>query len=110
MSLWADYLNECGILHIVENDYGFITFHYEEPDILFVNDCYVVPSKRKSGMGSALVGAALVEFQDYGIKRLHATIHKDSEVFDETRAAFERFGFVEKTEDECFVLFEKLVH
>ena len=80
MSLWSDYVRECGILQIVEEPWGFITFHVEQ-DCLWINDVFVEQTSRKSGRARALLDAAI----DYG--QLHGCTHVKTSVFAKSRVA-----------------------
>lgn len=53
-SLYADYIKErCGD-GIVETKEGFATFKYIDKNIVYIQDIYVTPKKRKSGLASDL--------------------------------------------------------
>ncbi len=51
MSNFADYIKERQGKKIVEDENGFATYYFAMPDC-YIEDIYVVPEKRKSGVAS----------------------------------------------------------
>lgn len=51
MSLLADYHKEHGFKNVIESDDGFLTFYFVGQEC-YIEDLYVVPSKRKSHVAS----------------------------------------------------------
>lgn len=54
MSIWADYLKERTGAQVLETQWGFLVFHFEEPKICFIDDIYVLPHLRQKGLGRSL--------------------------------------------------------
>jgi len=108
MSLWADYINECGILHIIEKDYGFITYHLDSPKVV-INDCYIAPEFRKNRKASALVDEVCAFGREYGCEYISCLVHKESLCADDTIVGLQRYGFVMQKEDESYKIFNKLL-
>jgi len=107
MSLWADYINECEILNIIEHDWGFITFHLMAPNILFINDCYVAPKSRRKGLGIFLFKEASEYGLKYGCEWLKMTIHKHSLCAEETKRVAQSYDFTVYAEDDTFYYVSK---
>lgn len=93
MSLWSDYIRECGLLEIIEDDHGWITFHIEPGGCLFINDMYVKPEKRREGHGSHLLEKACVWGRERGCTYASATIHTSSKTVTETLKGVLAYGF-----------------
>lgn len=51
MSLYAKYIKELKNYDIVEDEFGFASYGFEE-DCCYIEDIYVVPEKRKDGIAS----------------------------------------------------------
>lgn len=92
MSLWSSYLNECGLIEIIEEDHGFIMF-YAEGECLFINDMYVIPEKRQSGYGTSLVERAIAWGRDQGCTYVTTTIHSRSKCASEALKGALAIGF-----------------
>lgn len=75
MSMWVDYIRECGILEIIEEDYGWVTFHGEPAGFVFINDMYVVPEKRDSGYGKKLLERVFAWALERGYTWVTTTVH-----------------------------------
>lgn len=65
MSLWADYLHECGIMQIIEEPWGFLTFEVRGEE-LWAGDGYVIPSERGSGKIDELLSRAIAAGKEQG--------------------------------------------
>ena len=81
MSLWADYLTECGILELIEEPWGFVTFEIAGDD-LWIGDLYVTPAERLYGRGEDLLARATAAGKERGCLFLCSAVnikHKDVE-------------------------------
>lgn len=107
MSLWSEYLRECGLLEIIEYEWGFITFHVEHPDILFINDCYVRMPERKSGKASSLVKEASEWGERRGCKSVLTTVHTGSLNATGALHVILKCGFKVRSSDHRVVVFSK---
>ena len=110
MSLWADYVNECGILEIIEHPWGFITFHLDvstNPPFLGINDMYVAPEFRKEGLGTQLLAEAIAWGRGFGCDRVRALLHKNSAGFPVAEAGAIRHNFHKVAEEGPFIAIER---
>lgn len=106
MSLWKDYVDECGILEIIEEPWGFATFHLQEGAV-HINDMYVSPPVRKSGGARQLLGQVEDFGRDHGCTEVRAFVHKHSEVFEGSLKASLAVGFTVRDENETYILIAK---
>lgn len=106
MSMWADYINECGILNILEQDFGWVTYHLDAPDII-INDCYVRPEFRRAGRARWLVDYVERVGRQYDCSRILCGVHKESLAAEGTEAALLRAGFRLQGEKENLRIFER---
>jgi GNAT superfamily N-acetyltransferase len=52
MSLYAEYIKEREGKHIIENEHGFMTYvKIPSSHEVYIEDVYIVPEKRKEGLG-----------------------------------------------------------
>ena len=106
MSQWADYINECGILSILEQDFGWVTYHLDAPDVI-INDMYVAPEHRKQGKGNSLVEHVAGYGREFSCNRILFAIHRASLSADGTEKAATRAGFKLQEETDRFKIFSK---
>lgn len=93
MSLWAGYLKECGLLEIIEEPWGFIMFHIEGGEVLFINDLYISPEARLKGNALSLFERACAWGRERGCTRVTTTVHTGSRVATESLKAILTVGF-----------------
>lgn len=93
MSLWSDYIRECGLLEIIEDETGWITFHIEPVGCLFINDIYVTPEERRKGYGSHLLEQAIRWGRERGCTYVSATLHTSSKAVTQTLKGVLAYGF-----------------
>lgn len=75
MSLYANYVRERGIDHIVESETGFATYRYcNDGRTVYIVDIYVLPDHRKSGGASALAGIIAAEARTKGCTEMWGTV------------------------------------
>lgn len=73
MSLYAQYIKEREGKHILENEHGYATYMISGQEC-YIEDIYVVPEMRKSGVGAALADAITVEAKERGCKWLLGSV------------------------------------
>lgn len=93
MSLWSQYIKECALLEIIENEFSWATFHIEPNDCLWINDMYVAPEKRRSGEAKKLLDQIFAWGRDRDCMYCYATIHTSSKSATEAIAAAIALGF-----------------
>jgi len=107
MSMWADYIREMGLLEIIEEEYGWVTFHIQEPSSVVINDLYVRPANRRSGKGTLL----LQQVEDFALKfgctTILVGIHRESATKSGTYAAALVSGFVVHEEAKLCTIMRK---
>lgn len=109
-SLWSAYIKECGLLEIIETEYGWITFHMEAGGCLWINDMYVIPEKRKNGHGRDLLEQAFVWGRERGAHYCSMTIHLASKSATAALAGALACGFsVASAGDKNLILIGRLI-
>ena len=59
MSLYAEYLKERENKTIIESENGFITYQIFDNGICYIQDIYVIPEMRKSGLTTSMQNAVI---------------------------------------------------
>lgn len=110
MSLWADYIRECGILEIIEDEYGWVTFHAEPAGFVFINDMYVAPEKRRTGHARKLLEQVFAWGKERGCTYCMATIHTSSKSVTAAVAGAIACGFhIAPSNDKDLILIGRLL-
>ena len=92
-SHWALYKSETTETHFIEHEYGFISYSLL-PDALFLEDIWIAPEHRKSGLGAALVAQAEEVGREAGKQTSLALIHLSSKTSTESLKAHLTVGFL----------------
>lgn len=92
-SHWARYREEYGNIKFIENESGFISY-VELPDSFFVEDIWVIPEKRKTGLGLSLLKEVEALAVAQGKQFLICRIYLDSKVIPENLKAALAVDFV----------------
>lgn len=74
MSLYAEYIAEREGRHILENEYGFMTYIFLPENVCFITDAYVVPEYRKHGLARHFLDNIIVDAKEHGCTKLLATV------------------------------------
>jgi len=107
VSLWADYVKECAILQIIEEDWGFITFHTEPNGILWINDMYVAPEQRGVGKGYSLLRRVEDWGRSQGLTQLGTSVHVQSSQAKKTLTLAFNKGFELVSADKNLIILGK---
>ena len=73
MSLYADYLTERTNKNIIEGDHGFIVYSISQK-VLYIEDIYVSPDKRKSGLAKTMADFVCVLGKKAGCERVFGSV------------------------------------
>ncbi len=90
MSLYSDYINECGVRGIVETEKGFATYQISNLEC-WIPDIYIVPEHRKSKAGSDIADAVAKIAKEQGCKYLSGTV--DTQFKEATRSMQVLLGY-----------------
>lgn len=73
MSLYAQYLKERGNKNIIEDQYGFAVYSpYKEG--IYLEDIYVEPALRKSGLAKELHDKVVEITKQLGLKKIYGSV------------------------------------
>lgn len=75
MSLFADYIKEREGKNVIENDHGFASYSInKQTGVCYVQDIYVIPEKRSSGLALQMVNHIVEIAKRDGCKHLMGSV------------------------------------
>jgi GNAT superfamily N-acetyltransferase len=74
MSLFSDYINEREGKQILESDKGFATYKIFDNGECYLQDIYVIPDERKSGLATEMADKVVEIAQEHGCKTLIGSV------------------------------------
>ena len=94
MSLYAEYVKERLGETVLEDDYGFISYHIEfGSKVCVINDLYVRPEYRRKGLGTQLGDQALKAARESGCNIILCYIWPSAIGSTEAMMAILGYGF-----------------
>jgi len=106
MSLWAQYILECGVMKILEYDWGFITYQFIGDEV-WSGDCYVIPAERKSGKAHELIKEMFADARENGCKFFCARVSIKSKKGNDALVSHLREGCILTGMDEHYYYVRK---
>lgn len=91
-SLYADYINEREDKEIVESDKGFATFKCFENGECYLQDLYVVPSERKTGLATQMTDQVVEIARERGCNLLVGSVCTDDKYATRNMKVFLAYG------------------
>lgn len=74
-SLYAKYITERTNDHVIENEYGFVTYRFiNDNQTVYIIDIYVVPAYRNKKIASDLADLVVLEAKEKGCSQLIGTV------------------------------------
>lgn len=108
MSLWAKYVKERDGRETIENENGFIVFLFKGEEC-YLEDIYVLPEKRLSGIGSSLFAMAEERARQQGCKFLSSQIIPSEAQATGSMAAHLAKGFrIYAAQNNRIIMFKEL--
>lgn len=109
MSLFADYIKERLNKDIIETDQGFATFYYPDATTVYLEDLYVIPSARRSGLARSLTDQVVQIAKDKGCIRLLGTVTPSANGATESLKAFLAYGMQVDSTTPTYILLSKSI-
>jgi GNAT superfamily N-acetyltransferase len=111
MNKYADYLKELKGFHMYEDEDGFITYGFMEGPkgerMCYIEDIYVVPEKRKSGIASQYADVVTVIARDAGAQILLGSVVPSLPNSHARMLVLLSYGFKLHSAQHDFVYFSK---
>jgi ribosomal protein S18 acetylase RimI-like enzyme len=92
MSLFADYIAEREDKSIIESDDGFATYKIFDNGECYLQDIYVVPSQRKSGLATIMTDRVVEIAKEHGCKTLIGSVCVDDQNCTRNMKVFLAYG------------------
>jgi predicted GNAT family acetyltransferase len=105
-SLFAQYIREREGKEIVETENGFATFFYTG-EYCYIEDIYVKPELRKSGLASELANQISEIAKNKGVKKLLGSVSPKATGADASMRVLLAYGFKLLSSDKDLIYFEK---
>lgn len=106
MSNFAKYIYERMNKSIVEDADGFATYYFSQ-DACYIEDIYVVPEKRKSGVAKKYADKIAIEAGQKGCKVLLGSVKPSANGSTESVKVLLAYGFRIVSSQPDFIWFEK---
>lgn len=106
MSLYGKYIKERLGREIIETEHAFITF-YQYEDGYYVENVYVDPDYRKTGIASSLVDEVAEIAINAGYKKLYVSVVPSANGSNDSMRAILAYGFKLNSSANNFILLKK---
>ena len=98
--MFEDYAQERGFgPRVFEIDGGFATYYLDE-DSCYIEDIYVIPSKRNSKVASYMADEITKIAKEKGLSKLYGSVNKLAKSAEASRKVLTSYGFSKIDEDE----------
>ena len=94
-SLYAQYIKEYHNRGTVETKDGFATFEFVNDKLVYVVDLYVVPKKRKAGIGKELTDSIALAVKSMGVTQIMGSVDTNSSTWELSEKSMLAYGMVE---------------
>jgi GNAT superfamily N-acetyltransferase len=94
-SLYAQYIKERCNRGTVETKDGFATFEFVNDKLVYVVDLYVVPKKRKAGIGKELTDSIALVVKNMGVTQLMGSVDTNTPNWELSEKSMLAYGMVE---------------
>ena len=105
-SLYAQYIKERLNKNIIETEDAFVVYSYEN-DHVYIEDIYVIPEHRKSGIASILANMIADEAKEKGIKKMLGSVVPSANGSTSSVKVLLAYGMKVKSSINDFIVFEK---
>lgn len=92
MSLYAEFIKEREDKEIVETENGFATYKLFDNGECYLQDIYVQPAHRKSGLATSLADTVCEIARDHGCKKLVGSVCVDDHSATRNMKVFLAYG------------------
>lgn len=107
MSLYSDYIKERTNRSMIETDDGFVIYFYPNPQTVYIEDIYVVPSKRKSHLASEMADLVVKEAKEKGCNVLIGSVAPSAKNSTASVKVLLAYGMELDSSQNDFIVFKK---
>lgn len=109
MSLYAEYIAEREGRHIIEDNYGFMSYIFLPENVCFITDAYVKPEYRKLGQARRYLDFVINEAKERGCTKLLATVCVQTNNATDSLKATLAGGFELKMTNSTMIYLERSI-
>ena len=106
MSLYAKYIQERDGKHIIEDDRGFVVYSFRQ-DAVYVEDIYILPEFRHSGLAREMTDQVAVIAKEKGLKKLLGSVVVGNSHTEYNLIGYIKYGFKVDSCSNNFILLTK---
>lgn len=106
IDLYKEYLKERENAELIYTEFGFITYKFL-PEHCYIEDIYIVPEKRKSGLGVELEALVIEIAKALGYKKVLGSVCTDANNWKTSQKVLEKIGYVPLSQEGNVIYFEK---
>lgn len=92
-SLYAMYIKERENKEIIESDKGFVTYKFFDNGECYIQDIYVIPSERKTGLSTKMTDEVAQIAKEKGCNALLGSICIDDKAASKNMQIWLNYGF-----------------
>lgn len=108
MSLYAEYVKEREEKFVIENEEAFCKYGINEKEkYCYIEDLYVRPESRKSGIGQRMTDFICIIAKNKGCKKVITSMVPSAKGSDYSMKVILKYGFRLRSSDYNVIYFEK---
>jgi len=109
VSLYQAYIHEKTNKSIIETDSGFATYSFPDEKTVYIEDIYVIPSKRKSGLASELANQIAQIAKERGCTEMLGSVVPNTKNSTDSLLVLLAYGMTLNSSSNNFILFSKTI-
>lgn len=107
MSLYGQYIQERTDRQIIETDYGFATYAFTDDKTVYIEDIYIIPEHRSSGLASAIADEIAVIAKQKGCSRMMGSVVPSAKNSTDSVKVLIAYGMKLQSSSNNFIIFDK---
>ncbi len=107
MSLYSKYVTERTNKQILETEYGFATYNFPDATTVYIEDIYVLPEHRKSGLAAAIANEIVVIAKEKGCTQILGSVVPTANNSTDSLKVLLAYGMKLRNCSNDFIVFQK---
>jgi hypothetical protein len=107
LSLFSQYIQERTDRQVLEAEHGFATYIINPNKTVYIEDLYIVPEQRKSGLASKFTNDIIEIAKLQGCTKLYGSVVPTTKTSTESLKAFLAFGMRLDSSTNDFIVLSK---
>jgi predicted GNAT family acetyltransferase len=109
MSHYADYIKERLGKHIIEDERGFATYSFTDESTVYIEDIYITPEHRKSGVATSFADKIVAIAKAKGCTRLLGSVAPSANGSTDSLKCFLAYGCSLESSTNNFIVLVKRI-